>query len=453
MKNKLFFEVDNFLPINHAKIEIGKINIVAGVNASGKSTFSKLLYSAIASNCNEGLDVYKELLKNVLSNFQRELIRFVEVDEKLQPFYDYLKELDDEYVTAEKILNYGLETKLKEIENVINESDEINSNRLLQSFLELKYVLSLFENNNKRINQSLAQILYKEFGQERKILFKWNEGYFKLYSEENSVMVNVDFPLKKIDFLSQDVDNIHDEITIKGSPPINDVFYVETPYILDFAPKYKYSNEKFMKYSGLSLGANFVFHQKALLNKLYSNEANYGINDDFNDNLLKLFDSILQGFINYDDDKGIFKFKQDVNEFQMENTASGIKTIGILKTLVANGLDNDSLIIMDEPEVHLHPEWQIELARIIVLLSVEGNINFHINSHSPQFIEAIDTYSMLYGINNDINYYLAEKKGNSFDINPIKRENISEIYNQLGDPYDKLDQVRAEIRVRKALSD
>ncbi|RBQ24631.1 hypothetical protein ALNOE001_00580 [Candidatus Methanobinarius endosymbioticus] len=77
--------------------------------------------------------------------------------------------------------------------------------------------------------------------------------------------------------------------------------------------------------------------------------------------------------------------------------------------LIKNNLDTNSLIIMDEPEVHLHPEWQIELAKIIVLLSKEANMIFYINSHSSQFIESIEAYSKYYGLKNETNFYITEK--------------------------------------------
>ena len=44
MLNGLRLDIEGFGLINDAHIEIGKINVVGGVNASGKSTASKLLY-------------------------------------------------------------------------------------------------------------------------------------------------------------------------------------------------------------------------------------------------------------------------------------------------------------------------------------------------------------------------------------------------------------------------
>ena len=77
---------------------------------------------------------------------------------------------------------------------------------------------------------------------------------------------------------------------------------------------------------------------------------------------------------------------------------------------------------MDEPEVHLHPEWQVKLAEILVLLVKELNVNLFINSHSPQFIEAIEVYSIKYGLRNETNFYLTKKAEDSekYNVEKIK---------------------------------
>lgn len=53
----LKLEINNFGPINNVKLDIGKINVVGGVNGSGKSTVSKLLYCYLKSEIDdESLD-------------------------------------------------------------------------------------------------------------------------------------------------------------------------------------------------------------------------------------------------------------------------------------------------------------------------------------------------------------------------------------------------------------
>ena len=54
MQNETKFHIKNFGPINEANLNINKINIVAGVNASGKSLSSKLLFCFLTSMSEKG---------------------------------------------------------------------------------------------------------------------------------------------------------------------------------------------------------------------------------------------------------------------------------------------------------------------------------------------------------------------------------------------------------------
>jgi len=113
-----------------------------------------------------------------------------------------------------------------------------------------------------------------------------------------------------------------------------------------------------------------------------------------------MIDDIIHGTLYFHEEEinDNFRFKKEDGDFGVKNTVAGEKAIGIVQSLIYNDLDNNSFIIMDEPEVHLHPLWQLKFAKIVILLAKYGNINFYINSHSPQFIEAIEVYSQKYEI-------------------------------------------------------
>lgn len=50
MENKINIKINDFGPINKADIDLNKINVGGGNNATGKSTTSKLLYCFLKSN-------------------------------------------------------------------------------------------------------------------------------------------------------------------------------------------------------------------------------------------------------------------------------------------------------------------------------------------------------------------------------------------------------------------
>jgi predicted ATPase len=112
--------------------------------------------------------------------------------------------------------------------------------------------------------------------------------------------------------------------------------------------------------------------------------------------------------------------------------------------LSSNKLKKGSYLIIDEPEVNLHPEWQFKFAEILVLLAKELDITVYLNSHSPFFIEAIEAFTEFYDMQDDVNYYLTEEsevegKYNFIRINP---DELYRIYDNLGRPYDLIDQLR-----------
>ena len=66
------------------------------------------------------------------------------------------------------------------------------------------------------------------------------------------------------------------------------------------------------------------------------------------------------------------------------------------------------VIILDEPEIHLHPEWQLLFAELIVLLHKEFGLHILLNTHSPYFLNAIEVYSAKYQVADKCKYYLTE---------------------------------------------
>ncbi|WP_197414315.1 ATP-binding protein [Lacimicrobium alkaliphilum] len=76
-------------------------------------------------------------------------------------------------------------------------------------------------------------------------------------------------------------------------------------------------------------------------------------------------------------------FKKDGGEFDFSDASSG--EASILSTLIAliPNLDNDSLIVIDEPEISLHPSWQYKYVELIDrLISQKTGCHVVIATHS-----------------------------------------------------------------------
>lgn len=104
-------------------------------------------------------------------------------------------------------------------------------------------------------------------------------------------------------------------------------------------------------------------------------------------------------------------------------------------------MEENGIIILDEPEIHLHPDWQVKLAEIVVLIQKTYKMHILLTTHSPYFIDAIDVFSEKYGV--ETKYYLADidEFTGANKVTDVTT-NIEEIYAKLARPLQKLENLR-----------
>ena len=252
------------------------------------------------------------------------------------------------------------------------------------------------------------------------------------------------------------------EFDITGPQENKDYAYIycddEFSYTIDF------KNYKFDKKGNIDISKVFYFDSFSLfdnksggtyfLEHVKSLEAALEITEDINDEELeveKLIKEILLGGEIKKENGELFFVRENGIKTHMKNTSSGVKQVAIIQTLLNNNeLEPNSFLIMDEPEVNLHPEWQIKFAKILVLLVKELDLSIYIASHSPFFIEAIELYSQYYDLIDDSYFYLTQKaEGYQYDIMPVNSNNLEAIYRNLGQPYDILDEIKMDLMFKK----
>ena len=251
------------------------------------------------------------------------------------------------------------------------------------------------------------------------------------------------------------------EFDITGPQENKDYAYIycddEFSYTIDFK-NYKFDKEgdldiskvfyfdSFSLFDNKSGGTYFLEHVKSLEAALEITEDNH--NEELE--VEKLIKEILGGQIQKENGE-LFFVKENGFKSHMKNTSSGVKQVAIIQTLLNNNeLKANSFLIMDEPEVNLHPEWQIKFAKILVLLVKELDLSIYIASHSPFFIEAIELYSQYYDLIDDSYFYLTQKaEGYQYDIVSVDSNNLEAIYRNLGQPYDILDEIKMDLMFKK----
>jgi hypothetical protein len=161
--------------------------------------------------------------------------------------------------------------------------------------------------------------------------------------------------------------------------------------------------------------------------------------------MLNTIREIINGNFYYDHKKKDFVFEKGGNAFGGLWTASGIKVLGILGILLENGFLNDkSLLVIDEPETHMHPLWKIHLAEILVELTKAG-ITILLTSHSPYLVEALKLYSDKKLPPGKAAFYLSKKNDDRLTSSIIEvTQDISPIFKLMADPFRKLEMFQVE---------
>ncbi len=224
----------------------------------------------------------------------------------------------------------------------------------------------------------------------------------------------------------------------KGKIKFLDAVFIETPFIFNL----------YQTLSGINK-ANSIIDFEIEYNYLWwdlyiklSQKAKTFSNIDFK-NILSTIEIITNGsFKKYDEiNKDKWVFVKNDNEFEMDNVAMGIKQFAIIYVLIKNGyLTKDRILVFDEPEVHLHPKWQLEMAKVLVELVNKG-VKIVVNSHSPYMIEALELLYKQTKI--DANFYLALKENNLAKIERIG-DDLSPIYELLSQPIDILENMELD---------
>ena len=124
------------------------------------------------------------------------------------------------------------------------------------------------------------------------------------------------------------------------------------------------------------------------------------------------------------------------SKIHVGNLAMGAKVFALLRMLLDNGtITKDTILILDEPEVHLHPEWQNVLAELLVLIMQEIHATILLTTHSSQFLMALETYTKQYKQHEWFKVYTTERLENSHFVKYVDcTERIKDVYYKLAKP-------------------
>jgi len=415
--------LENIGIIEKANIEINGLTVIAGNNDSGKSTVGKIAYS-LTKSFEDFERNYEQDKAKLLNMYFREFYISFRKGIYLNKFPE-LKKFMDDFRFYRRIDN---KKSLELIENSMKLLDEIDidievKDKIKKRYDEVNSVFQEKESKRLKIIMSIRKIFKSEFSNQITNVFE-NEGNIEVYEGENKI-ISISIQNNKISIDETNIDEIF---------PFDSSVFIETPLILTY--------RKYMDIQRDYLEGSYVYHVEDLLIKLKQSNPNL---DSFfwNKEKTKLnISEIVGGEVYFDEENDDFFFQKKVGnkkiEIQILNSASGIKSLGILQILENVGEFNKNLLlIIDEPEVHLHPDWQVEYAKILVKL-VENGVKVLVTSHSPYLIEAIDKHSRKSKIKKDVKFYLSELKNNGNALIVDKTNDKNEIFDKLSKPFERL---------------
>lgn len=134
--------------------------------------------------------------------------------------------------------------------------------------------------------------------------------------------------------------------------------------------------------------------------------------------------------------------REDGLDIKLDDVATGIKSFSYILRLLENGyLDEHTLLLIDEPAAHLHPQWVVEFARILVLLNKELGVKIMIASHNPDMVAAIHSISRREGLVDSTVFYLAISADKPFRyVYGELGNNVEEIFKSFNIAFERIKQ-------------
>ena len=214
--------------------------------------------------------------------------------------------------------------------------------------------------------------------------------------------------------------------------PCKKVYLVDDPFILDDKARPRYFRGRIIAHQESFFNpGRIVSHKDKLKFVLRSGKTltvfeQTVLSDALKETKSKI-DSILPGTFEFSSEGEYYI--QDGLKLRISNLATGSKMFSIIKMLLNKGeIDNTTMLILDEPEAHLHPKWQNAFAEIIVLLVKELNVNVLLTTHSPNFMLALDAYMRKYEIAEKTNFYQTDVLEDGFVQYHCVNDDIGIIY-------------------------
>lgn len=426
---KYTFKLSNYHAIEDANITLDGITILSGENGSGKSTISRWLYYLIRGTNEYEMFVEKEAISEI-----RSMLDSIRRASMILDFDNAIRSTQTRQVLSE-IWNVGIESYQDKFNSIVDSFvdslfEELSSRRSVNTALKrLSTIFQLELTKDDNIDSILNKISYQLHRDYQKTL---------LYTIEQKKKRDTHSLTKFIRNIASPGDGWPNEFSLyeDNLPLINKKEFRE-PAMLNRA--IYYGTQRTMD----SLDYNSEF-DKMLRKPLSERPIIPGA-------IRIRIQNTINGTITYEDESsllmdepGLYYHRRIDNlRIPLKQAATGITSFAYLLQLLNNGyLQKDTLLIIDEPEAHLHPQWIVEYAKLLVLLNKKIGMKILISSHNPDMVSALQSISRKEGIIDSVHFYVAQKQ-NGKDFRYIYKD----LGTDIGDIFDSFNIALSRIQM------
>lgn len=386
--------IKNFRALDDISLEIeDDLTLIVGKNNTGKtSVFEALNFFLVQEKKDLKFENFSQSSYDIFRNCLSLYDEWGEIDENNETEREIKeKEIKKLMPKIQLTLNIGY----NEHESLINLSDFITdldsniTNTLITLSFESKETFKLFESFKKRIDENLNFIL-------------WLKDNVKLHYHLKCYAGELDYPLD--DIYRNTIKKILKIESIKASRKLDDVGDDRNKTLeVGFSDYYKESNKendanvKNLEKSLDKISKELEADYKAILNDILKELKSFGLDPKINIpdiELKSVFESekILERNIKYFYKNGEIDLPENFNGLGYSNLIYLVlKLVSFVEKFKKAKKEEKTeflLILIEEPEAHLHPQMQQVFIKEINKLLVKHKISVQviISSHSPHII-------------------------------------------------------------------
>jgi len=415
--------INNFAAISDADIKFDGMTVIAGNNNTGKSTVGKVLYAFFRSLSNLDKRIQTERMESMRDAFSRV--------PGAEDYGDVIPALMNG-VPADKIVADMIDMFWKKGEKIGATSSSEEEKKHILFFFSRSVAESLEQTKKNPDEDYVHSILLRVFD------CVFHGQFHPLQSTEG---------VSRLSLTVKEHENFiqfgHDAWQYSCPTKfIKKARLIATPDILSYVNIANLESEK----SAYKFFEKYTFEIIKELRQESSLSVSRQIDSE---RLLKeiyhKLDEVIGGVFKLDSQNEFALFEGNHSQpTKAANLSMGLKAFVLLRFMLEKGvLSEQDVLILDEPENHLHPEWQVVYAHLLVLLQKTFHLTMMVTTHSNFFVNAMQRFCISEDITKKTHFYLSQpdRERHGFYTFKDMDDSASAIMRSFNSAYDAIDEM------------